>query len=122
MPRNGAAAGGGALAVPGGGASGCASIEPAPGRCDGGRFIGAGSGSLGGKSRLDGKLRCCGRCSGTSAGGLGGAKIDPNCARTGADATNVNRTAHAIVGRSRNIKRVYNSSPAPAITNQVIDG
>jgi hypothetical protein len=57
-----------------------------------------------------------------SAGGLGGAKIDPNCARNGADAASVSKIAHAIVGRSRNIKRVYSSSPAPATTNQVIDG
>jgi hypothetical protein len=30
-------------------------MGPAPARCDGGRFIGAGNGSIGGKSRLDGK-------------------------------------------------------------------
>jgi hypothetical protein len=57
-----------------------------------------------------------------SAGGLGGAKIDPNWARSGADATSVSRIAHAIVGKNRNMKRVYSSWPAPAITNQIIDG
>src|SRR5450631_2850154 len=51
---------------PGSGASGADSIEPAPGRLDGGKLIGAGSGCDGGTSgrasaggRWPGKFRCC---------------------------------------------------------------
>src|SRR6476646_10884649 len=43
--------GGGAASPPGGGGSGCDRMVPPPGRLDGGRFIGAGSGCGGGSSR-----------------------------------------------------------------------
>jgi hypothetical protein len=63
--------------VPGGGASGCVSIA-APGRCDGGRLIGAGNGRGGGCDREGG-------APGTSAGGRGGElpKIESNWASAG---------------------------------------
>src|SRR5262245_8320526 len=43
--------GAGATTPPGGGGNGCDWTPPAPGRFDGGRFIGAGSGCEGGLSR-----------------------------------------------------------------------
>ena len=84
----------------------------APGRCDGGKFIGAGIGSFGGKSprlksrlrsRLDGKFGGgWGAALGTSAGGRGGPKIDPNCATAGVSAAN---KITVIVRKSRAINR-----------------
>src|SRR5690242_466080 len=49
-----AGCGGGAACTPGGGASGCDWIVPPPGRFDGGRLIGAGSGCCGGLSARPG--------------------------------------------------------------------
>src|SRR5690348_14615443 len=89
----------------------------APGRCDGGKFIGAGIGSSGGKSprlksrlrsRLDGKFGGGGGAAlpGTSAGGRGGPKIDPNCACAGANAAPAVSTNIATVRGSRAINRL----------------
>src|SRR5579862_1223492 len=70
----------GATVAPGGGASGCDWMAPAPGRLEGGRLIGAGSGCAGGAS-----LRGAGGALGTLAGGRGGSSrnIRSNCASAG---------------------------------------
>jgi hypothetical protein len=125
VPRSGAAgAAGGAAKPPGGGASGWLWIGPAPGRCAGGRFIGAGNGSTGARSRLVGKFGEDGPPLGTSAGGRGGLKIDPNWARAGAKVAKAAsvKTAAASADEDRAIDQALLSEAVSVVSNQDIDG
>jgi hypothetical protein len=81
--------------MPGGGGKGCDWMVPPPGRLEGGRLIGAGSGCGGGSSAC-GFEPPDGGALGTSAGGRGGSsrKIEPNCAEAG-----VAISSAAIAGR-----------------------
>ena len=120
-PCCGGWAAGGAAKPPGGGGSGCDWMPPAPGRFDGGKLMGAGSGCGGGVSRAPGG-GCCGCCCGrdagafgTSAGGRGGPsppKIEPNWANAGCATSSVATANNATALERRAIKIRFFRWPA----------